>query len=305
MNSSKLFNRAVGFWFILPAVMLTSIIFVVPFYKAFETSLNRFLLYRPSRNAFIGFDNYWDLITDNEEFRDSVLLTAIFVVSTVILVMILAAGISGLLVRNQVRSGYSAFADKFQIFLLFPFLMTPAVSGTIFRVFIWDYDTGIANWILKSVGLPRVPWLTDPGWAMTAIIFTEVWAHIPLAVLVLYSAMKSAPRQPYEAAMLDGASYWQQFRHITLPFIRPQLVFVSIMQLTLSFRQFELVFLITGGGPGNSTKVLTMLIFETALGDLDFGYGNAMGMLSLVLVGTVTAFLIAGFSKTEDVSWEK
>jgi len=301
----KLNSRVVGFWFILPAVLLTATIFLVPFYQAASTSLNRFILFRPSRNAFIGLDNYIDLLTDNEEFLQSIVITAVFVVATVILVMLSAAGISGLLVRSQVKTGQVGFADKFQIFLLFPFLMTPAVSGTIFRVFIWDFDTGIVNWLLRSASIPPVPWLTAPNWAMVAIIFTEVWAHIPLAVLVLYSAMKSAPRQPYEAAMLDGASYWQQFIHITIPYIKPQLVFVSIMQLTLSFRQFELIFLITGGGPGGSTKVLTMAIFETALQDLEFGYGNAMGMLSLILVGVVATVVILGFSRTEDVSWEK
>ena len=298
-------KRAVGFWFILPAVLLTATIFLVPFYRAFETSLHRLLLYRPNRTAFIGFDNYWRLLTRDEAFRNSVVLTAIFVVATVILVLIVALLTSGLLVRNRVRRGYSPVADKFQIFLLLPFLMTPAVSGTIFRVFIWDFDTGIANWLLRSAGIPPVEWLTDPEMAMVAIIFTEVWAHVPLAVLILFSAMKSAPRWPYEAAMLDGANYWQQFLHITLPYVRPQLVFVSIMQLTLSFRQFELIFLITGGGPGRSTQLLTLNIFEKGMGDLNLGYGNAMGILSLVLVGSITAVIIAGFSRTEAVSWEK
>ena len=150
---------AVGFWFILPAVLLTATIFLVPFYRAFETSLHRLLLYRPNRTAFIGFDNYWRLLTRDEAFRNSVVLTAIFVVATVILVLIVALLTSGLLVRNRVRRGYSPVADKFQIFLLLPFLMTPAVSGTIFRVFIWDFDTGIANCALTDAQVPPQPML--------------------------------------------------------------------------------------------------------------------------------------------------
>ena len=298
-------GHRVGYLFMLPAILLTATIFIYPFYQAVETSLQRHILYRPDRIGFIGFDNYARLIFGDADFRQSVVLTAIFVVASVLLVLLLATFTSALLLRAHVQHRRSGAGDRLQLLLLLPFLMTPAVAGTVFRVFIWDYDTGIANWLLRMIGLPAVEWLTSPPWAMTAVIFTEVWAHVPLAILVLYNAMKSVPRDPYEAAVIDGAGYWRQFTDITLPYVRPQIVFIAIMQLTLSFRQFELIYLLTGGGPGSSTKVLTISIFETGMQDLNFGYGNAMGMLSLVLVGVVCTTIIMGFARTESVSWDK
>ena len=289
----------------LPALLLTLCVFAYPLYKAVDLSLQRFLLHRPGRTAYIGLDNYYNLIFNDAAFRSSVVITAIFVVSTVALVLLAGISIAGLLVRNRARRGSTALADRFQILFLLPVLMTPAVSGTIFRVFIWDYDTGLANWFFVGLGLPRQPWLVDQQLALLAVILTEVWVHTPLAVLVLYSAMKGAPRSLYEAAMIDGASNWQQFWHITLPFVRPQIVFVAMLQTTLSFRQFEIIFLTTGGGPAGATRVLTQHIYETAMASFNFGYANAMGVISLLIVGTVCIAIIAGFGRTDAATAEK
>lgn len=294
-----------GLLFMLPALLITFCVFAYPLYKAVDLSLQRFLLHRPDRTSYIGLDNYYSLIFTDEAFRSSVVVTAIFVVSTVALVLVAAIAIAGLLVRNQAHRGSTPLADRFQVIFLLPVLMTPAVSGTIFRVFIWDYDTGLANWLFISLGMPRQPWLVDQQLALVAVILTEVWVHIPLAVLVLYSAMKGAPRALFEAAMIDGANSWQQFWHITLPFVRPQIVFVAMLQTTLSFRQFEIIFLTTGGGPAGATRVLTMHIYETAMANFNFGYANAMGILSLFIVGAVCIAIIAGFGRTDPATAEK
>jgi len=298
-------GAGVGFLFILPAVLLTATIFLYPFYSAIATSLERAYLHKPGREQFIGLANYVELLFADPAFRTSVVNTSIFVVGCVVLTLAGALLTAGLLARNRVGRRHTRGAERYQLMLLLPFLMTPAVTATVFRVFIWDYDTGLANWLARGLGLPPVPWLIDPQMAMVAIIVTEVWAHVPLATLILYSAMRSAPVSPYEAAIIDGAGEWQQFRYVTLPFIRPQLVFMTIMQLTLSFRQFELIFLTTGGGPGDSTRVLTIHIFQTAMQEMNFGYANAMGVLSLLVVGAVSAALIVGFGRSEAVVWDK
>lgn len=296
---------AVGLAFMLPAILVTATIFFYPLFTGISASLQRIFLHQAGRERFIGLENYITLLTDDEEFWRSVATTSIFVVSTVALVLLGALLISGLLVRNRVGRRRLRFAEYYQLALLLPFLVTPAVTATIFRVFIWDHDTGLANWLLRQFGFAAVPWMTDPNMAMVAIILTEVWGHMPLAVLILYSAMRSAPVEPYEAAVIDGAGEWRQFVYITLPYIRMQILFTVIMQMTLSFRQFELVYLTTGGGPADSTRVLTILIFDKAMRDLNFGYANAIGMLSLVVVGVITAALIVGFGRNEAVVWEK
>lgn len=298
-------DTLVGLGFMLPALLLTLTIFAYPLYKAIEHSLHRLLLNRPARTAFIGLDNYYRLLFDDPAFRQSIVVTAIFVVTTVLLVVGIGLALAGLLARDRATRRATPLADRYQIVFLLPVLMTPAVSGTIFRVFIWDHDTGLANWILMSLGGPRVAWLVQPRTALFAVIVTEVWAHVPLAVLVLYSAMKGAPRTLYEAAMIDGAGNWRQFLHITLPFVRPQIVFVAILQTTLSFRQFELIFLTTGGGPASATRVLTIHIFQEAMSRFNFGYANAMGIASLVLVGSVVAGIIVLFGRTQEASWDK
>jgi multiple sugar transport system permease protein len=302
---SQRHDLLVGLGFMLPALLLTFTIFAYPLYKAIDHSLHRLLLNRPQRTAFIGLDNYWRLLFDDPAFRDSILVTAIFVTATVLMVVAIGLAIAGLLARGRATRTRTPLADRFQIAFLLPVLMTPAVSGTIFRVFIWDYDTGLANWLSMSLGGPRVAWLVEPRMALFAVIMTEVWAHVPLAVLVLYSAMKGAPVSLYEAAMIDGAGNWRQFLHITLPYVRPQIVFVAILQTTLSFRQFELIFLTTGGGPASATRVLTIHIFQEAMARFNFGYANAMGVTSLLLVGAVCGTIIGLFGRTHQASFDK
>ena len=128
---------------------------------------------------------------------------------------------------------------------------------------------------------------------------------MPLAVLVLYSAMKGAPRVLYEAATIDGAGGWGQFRHVSLPHVRPQLVFVAMLQTTLSFRQLAIIFLTTGGGPAGATRVLTVHIDETAMASFKFGYANAMGIVTLLLVGVVCSAILGLFGRTERTIAEK
>ena len=303
--TSRARELTTGIGFMLPALLLTVAVFAYPLWKAVDLSLQRLLLHRPARTAFIGLDNYYNLLFTDAAFRASIVVTAIFVVATVLVVMLSGLAIAGLLARDRARRLSTPWADRFQILFLLPVLMTPAVSGTIFRVFIWDYDTGLANWLLVSVGLPRAPWLIDRHFALVAVILTEVWVHVPLAVLVLYSAMKGAPRSLYEAAMIDGAGNWRQFWHITLPWVRPQIVFVAMLQTTLSFRQFEIIFLTTGGGPAGATRVLTLHIYETAMASFNFGYANAMGVLMLLMVGVVCAGILFGFGRTNAAMADK
>lgn len=289
----------------LPALLLTALIFAYPLWKALELGLYRYILNRPSRTAFIGFENYYQLLFHDTAFHDSVVVTAFFVAATVVLILLLGLAIAGLLARNPLRRRRSPWADRYQVLFLLPVLMTPAVSGTIFRVFIWNDDTGLANWIIVSLGGTRQPWLVDAQLAMLAVILTEVWVHLPLAVLVLYSAMRSVPRSLYEAATIDGADGWRQFWHISLPYIRPQIVFVAMLQTTLSFRQFEIIYLTTGGGPAGATRVLTMQIFETAMGNFNFGYANAMGVLMLLMVALVCTAILVSLGRTTDAIGER
>lgn len=303
MGSRREFRA--GVLFMVPALLLTALIFAYPLWKAFELSFYRYILNRPSRTSFIGIENYHQLLFEDSAFRTSVLVTVTFVVVTVLLILTLGLGIAGLLARDPVRRRSTAWADRYQVLFLLPVLMTPAVSGTIFRVFIWNEDAGLANWIIDSIFGVKLDWLVDADLALVVIVLTEVWVHLPLAVLVLYSAMRSVPINLYEAARIDGASNVRQFWHISLPYIRPQIVFVALLQTTLSFRQFEIIYLTTGGGPAGATRVLTMQIYETAMGTFNFGYANAMGVMMLLMVAAICIGIIVSQGRTTDAMGER
>lgn len=295
--------KGARFLFILPALSLTCVVFLFPFYRAIEISLHRYVLYRLDQVSFTGFANYIRLLRDPLFWR-SLEVTAPFVIGSGVLTLLAGLVVAGLLTRGKARSTGSSFAKRYyRIALLIPAIIAAAATGSIFRVFMFNYNMGLLNWFTRLIGLGRMPWLFNEQLALLSIILVEVWRRMPIGVLIFSAAIESLPKSAYEAAVLEGANEWTQFRVITLPSIRPQITFIIILNLIQAFRQFEIVWLMTGGGPGNATRIITPFIYSAAMDRLDFGYATAASVVAVFILG-ILCYGAVRILRTEDVIWE-
>ncbi|MEV6605826.1 sugar ABC transporter permease [Kutzneria sp. NPDC051319] len=184
--------------------------------------------------------------------------------------------------------------------LLLPWLLPLVVSGAVWR-WIFDQDHGVLNTALRLVGLPAIPWLTDTGWALPAVILTNIWIGIPFNLVLLHGGLRAIPVSLYEAAALDGAGPWQRFRNVTWPLLRPVTGIVLMLGLVYTIKVFDVIMVITGGGPANATQTLTTFSYSLSFHDFAFGQGAAVGNV-LILAATVFGFVYLRSSAREPLA---
>ena len=173
--------------------------------------------------------------------------------------------------------------------LLLPWAIAPVVTGVYWR-FIFQGNFGIVNGLLTAVGVDDPPiWLNNGDTAMAVAVVANVWRSLPLLALILLAALKGVPQSLYRAAALDGARPLQSFRFVTLPSIKNALIVVIVLQLILSLQVFDIIFTLTGGGPGDQTRVISYHIYLRAFGDLSFGYSAALAVILLLLTALPSA----------------
>ncbi|WP_188052380.1 carbohydrate ABC transporter permease [Aureimonas fodinaquatilis] len=273
-------ERLHGYWFIMPAVVLILLLIAVPLGRAFWTSLFRT---RGLRSTFVGFDNYMHLLT-SPGFWDSLRISLVFTISCVAAHMIL--GLALALLLNRV-----VFARRLlRIGFLAPWIVAPSI-GAIVWVWLLEPQFGVVNYLLASAGLidRYQAWLGSPGLALTSVILVDVWRGTPFVMLLLLAGLQGIPKDQYEAAELDGASGWQQFKWVTLPNLRYLLIVASTLDIIYTIRHFDIIAVMTGGGPIGGTEVLPVLIYNTAFTQNDFGRASAIGIL---LLGIILIFSI-------------
>lgn len=269
-----------GYYFLLPAIVLTAILILVPLGRALWTSLYRT---RGLRFDFVGLDNYTYLLT-NADFWNSLRLSAIFTVACVSLHMILGLAIALMLnrvvfARTLMRVGFLA-----------PWIVAPSI-GAIIWVWLLEPQFGVVNYMLSSLGLigRYQAWLGEGYLALWAVIVVDVWRGTPFVMLLILAGLQGIPKDQYEAAAIDGATAWQQFRFITLPNLRYLLIVASTLDIIYTVRHFDVIAVMTGGGPIGATEVLPVLIYNTAFTQNNFGRASAIGIL---LLGIILIFSI-------------
>ena len=161
--------------------------------------------------------------------------------------------------------------------IILPWAIPTVVSA---QIWAWLYqpDYGLLNYLLSAAGISggRIDWLADPDWAIHAAVVMDVWKTTPFAALLLLAGLKTVPQELYAAARVDGAGAWEQFRRITLPLLMPVVLIVLVFRTMDAVRVFDAVFVLTGGGPGNSTETLSIYAYKTLFQTLQFGYGSAL-----------------------------
>ena len=261
----------VGFPWLLNAPSLFAIFVLAAYPIAYSAwiSLHKYNLKRPRVFDFIGLSNY-ATIFQSPEFWSALWITIEFTVLVVALVAVLGILIAILL--DQAFPGRSVV----RTLILLPWAIPPVVNGLMWQ-WIYDAKIGVLNGLLLSLGLidEYRGWLSNATSALLALVFADVWNSLPLAVILLLAALQRIPTELYEAARIDGAGHFQLFRYVTLPWLSGALLVVLILQTLSAIRAFDVIYVLTAGGPGTATTTLTWKTYLVTFESLDFGQGNA------------------------------
>ena len=272
--------------FLGPTLLILVVMLAFPTGYVLLISLRDFQLTNPTAgNPFVGLENYRTLLSDAAFFA-ALWKSVLFTVASVALTFGLGMGIALLLNRPNL-SGIGLTRTV----ILVPLILTPLVIGAMYR-FMLERDNGIINEILALVGLERIPFLASNTWAMISVILVDAWQWTPFAVLVLLAGLESLPVAPFEAARMDGASRWAEFWYITMPLLAPVIAVVLLIRTMDAFREFDKIFIMTGGGPGTATQTLPIFLYRAGFQDFNMGFSAATGVVMLIIVTIVSAFYV-------------
>jgi len=277
-----------GWLFAAPALALIGVFFFVPVLAALAVSLTDFDLYALAdlRNLrFVGLGNYWQLL-HTADFWRAVLNTCYFVAVGVPL-SLAASLVAALLVNAQLARAVAFFRTAF---------FAPVVTTLVAVAVVWRYllhtRYGVLNYGLTQLGLAPVDWLGDPHWALPAIIVFAAWKNFGYNMVIFLAALQAIPPDLYEAARLDGAGTWQELRRITLPMLRPTLMLVSVLTVAGYFQLFAEPYVMTQGGPLQSTVSVLYFMYEQGFKWWDLGSASAVAFLLFLVILGVTALQV-------------
>lgn len=276
MSKIHFYDRRFGYLFVSPAVVILSIVILAPIAIAIITSFYDYTLINRTLDSFIGLRNYFEAVS-NEKFIHSAIVTIVFVILVVLFEFIIGFLIAILL--NQVER----FRNIYYFILLIPLLINPIVVGLIWRMFLHP-QLGILNYLISLVGIDPINWLGDPQNAFITIIFVDIWHQVSFMIILLLAGLASIPEEPYEAARVDGANAFQQFRDITLPYMRPVIIITLLIRLIFALKTYDLIYIMTKGGPGDATDLISYYIYRSAFIGLDLGQAASMSVILLLIV---------------------
>ena len=278
-------ERTTGWLMLIPALLILSLVFVYPIVRAFWLSLFAENLGTQLQPVFTGLGNYQRMLGDGR-FWQSLGNTTIFTVVSVGLELILGLGVA--LVLNKSFFGRGAV----RTIAIIPWALPTAVMGLAWA-WIFNDQYGVVNDILRRLGLidTGINWLGTPTLAMIALIVADVWKTTPFIGIILLAGLQSIPEDLYEAHRMDGATPWQSFYQITLPLLMPQILIALLFRFAQSFGIFDLVQVMTGGGPAGSTETVSIYIYSTVMRYLDFGYGAALVVVTFLLLVLAVAII--------------
>ena len=292
MNKIELHDRRFGYLFISPAVIILSIVILAPIAIAIITSFYDYTLINRSLDTFIGLKNYFESIS-NEKFIHASIVTISFVFFVVLLEFLIGFLIAILL--NQVEK----FRNIYYFILLIPLLINPVVVGLIWRMFLHP-QLGILNYLIGFIGVEPINWLGDPKNAFLTIIFVDIWHQVSFMIILLLAGLASIPEEPYEAARVDGANAFEQFKDITLPYMRPVIIITLLIRLIFALKTYDLIYIMTKGGPGDATDLISYYIYRSAFIGLDLGQAASMSVFLLIVVCIIVYPLFKYMSRADE-----
>ncbi len=275
-------EKMTGWFLVIPALLILLLVYAFPIGRAFWLSFLTQNLGTELQPEFNGIGNYIRMVGDGR-FWQTILNTTVFTLSSLILELVLGMGVA--LMLNQAFRGRGIV----RTIAIIPWALPTALIALTWR-WIFNDQYGVWNDILLRLGIidQGVNWLGQPTTAMMAVIAADVWKTTSFVSILLLAGLQSIPEDLYEAHSIDGASTWQSFRQITLPLLLPQILIATLFRFAQAFGIFDLVQVMTGGGPAGSTEMVSLYIYSTVMRYLDFGYGAALVVITfLILLGVV------------------
>lgn len=270
----KYYGKLTPYLFLIPAGVVLIIFFFIPFFQTILLSFQDYTnsIYSP---AMVGLDNYIKLF-QNPIFYKVLwntfiyLVVAVPVLATVPLVL-------AILINQQIR-----FANLYKILIYLPVIVSIVVAAIAFK---WLYaDQGILNYIVTSMGLESIGWLTDPDFALYSVIFVTIWKGIGYYMIIYLAALMSVPKELYEACDIDGANFVTKHLTVTIPHIMPTIALVTTISSISAMKVFAEIYVMTKGGPLDASKTIVYYIYERAFENLDLGFASAMAVVLLIIV---------------------
>lgn len=274
--------------FMLPSLVALMLVLAVPLVYSLVTSFFDTNLKYPGLGEFMGLRNYVEVLKDSY-FIDSVVTTVKFTFFVVVIEFLV--GLSIALLLNNIQK----YRNFFFTIIIVPMMITPIAVGLIWRLLLHS-DLGIVNYILSLVGISGKAWLADANIALQTVMFIDIWQNVPYMVLVILAGLVTLPTEPYEAAAIDGASRVQSFFQLTVPMMIPTFSVVLLLRTITALKTYDLIFVLTRGGPGTTTEVISYHIYQQAFRYLEIGKASAMSYLLLLMIVPI-AFMFVKISR--------
>lgn len=278
-------QKRITYLALLPAVTVFLLLAIYPTVHAFWISLNSYNLTEPwLGKSFVFLGNYLQLFGDIR-FWLALVRSMQFVVASVVISFAIGLTIALLLHRARWFKGF------FRIVFIVPMVVAPTITTLNFK-FMYNFNLGILNHIFESIGLNRVDLLGNPSVVLWSIIAVDIWQWTPLVILVLLAGLESLSREPYEAALIDGANRWQVFRSITVPLLNRFITIAIVIRIMDALKVYETVHLMTAGGPGTASETLNIYLARVGFSWFEMGYASALGIVSLYITLFLAWFMV-------------
>ena len=292
MPPQKVANRLTPYLFLLPALVIMGVGLVYPVAQSVKLSFMDWKLGTlPEKAVFSGWENYSFLLRD-PMVLESTLVTLVFAFAVVVLEVFLGIFLA-LLLERPIR-GMSVFRT---IFIL-PMMIAPVVVGLIWR-YMYSEQYGVLDIMVKAAGFSGIPWLSSPRMALASVIIADIWQWTPFIFILALAALQSLPASALEAARIDGARSWQTILYIKIPLMMPVIIVATLLRLIDAFKVLEVIYIMTDGGPGLSTEILSLHIYKTAFVSQQLGRAAALSNLLLVIV-LILSLLLFVFNKVRE-----
>ena len=276
-------DRRFGYLLAVPGLAVLMLVITFPLFFAVFTSFHDYTLLTPDHDTFVGWDNY------RESAEEAYLPGSLWVTTKFVLASIAVEFVVGFAVALALHAA-GRFKTVYYPILLAPLLINPVVVGLLWRMLLHS-ELGIVNYAIGLVGIGPVSWLGDATAAFWTVVLADVWHQVSFMAILLLAGLAALPREPYEAARMDGASAARRFFAITLPLMRPVIAVALLLRMIFAIKTFDIVFIMTKGGPGTATDLIGYFIYRAAFFGLDIGRASAMSVGLLVIVAALTACL--------------
>jgi ABC-type sugar transport system permease subunit len=278
--------------FILPAVVIVFALLVVPFAFELKMSFTNYDILKKT-NDFIGLDNYIKLFSDTDFY---------LALGRNILYVIINVGFNFIIGFGMAYVCYQKFRGNkvVRFIIVLPMLLIPSAAAVLWK-FLYNYDIGVINKVLKSIHIPAIPFLISHKLSLISIIFTDIWAWVPWMFLILLAGMEQLEKAPLESARVDGVTTFQLIIHVMIPMMAPVIGVALSLKAIETFRTFDYVWVMTQGGPGKSSDILSTFVFKHAFTNLKIGYSSAMAIAILVIALLLSFFIVKRFIIKRDV----